>query len=86
MVMEYCNTASKYMKRDTPETRFAPLDYAVAQKILPTINGNGEKYVSLVTQLKEECGSSSMPICAGILKRMQKTAEENMGYYQFFEI
>lgn len=86
MIMEYCNTACRYMIRDTPETRFAPLDYSVAQKILPIISGPSEKYNVLVKQLQDECGSSSMPICANILDRMQKVAEDNMGYYQFFGI
>lgn len=86
MVLEYCKIACKYMKRDTPETRFAPLDYAIAEKILPTINGNGENIRILIMQLKEECGESNMPICSKILNRMQKKADENMGYYQFFAI
>lgn len=86
MVMGYCSVACIYMQRDTPETRYAPLDFAVAQKILPTINGAGENYAKLMVQLREECGSSSMPICAKILERMQKKAEDNMGYYQFFAI
>lgn len=84
MVLEYCKVACKYMKRDTPETRFAPLDYAIAQKILPTINGNGENLYSLFSQLKEECGESNMPICSKIINRIQKKADDNMGYYQFF--
>lgn len=86
MVLNYCRVASKYMKRDTPETRFAPLDYAVAQKILPTINGTGASLDELVKQLKEECSESNMPICSKILNRMQENATDNMGYYQFFTI
>lgn len=84
MIVNYCRVACKYMDRQTPETRFAPLDYAVSQKILPTINGSGEDYENLIKQLKEECNSTSMPICAELLKNMEKKAEENMGFYQFF--
>ena len=86
MVLNYCRVASRYMKRDTPETRFAPLDFAVAQKILPTIHGAGANLDKLVKQLREECGESNMPLCSKILKRMQENAADNMGYYQFFAI
>lgn len=86
MVYDYCSIASKYMKRDTPETRLAPLDFAIAQKILPTINGAGENYDKLIIQLQEECGENNMPLCCNILKRMKKKADMNMGYYQFFSM
>lgn len=84
MVVNYCKVACKYMERQTPETRFAPLDYAVSQKILPTINGTGEEYEKLIKELKEECNKTSMPICARILEKMERKAAENMGFYQFF--
>lgn len=84
MVVNYCKVACKYMDRQTPETRFAPLDYAVSQKILPTINGTGEDYEKLIKELKEECNKTSMPICARLLDKMERKAEENMGFYQFF--
>lgn len=37
MVLYYCYVACKYMVRDTPETKLAPLDFAVAQKICPLL-------------------------------------------------
>lgn len=84
MVIGYCKIACKYMQKDTPETRFAPLDYAIAQKILPTLNGIGENYDLLFEKLQEECGNGNMPLCSKIIERMKKKAKENMGYYQFF--
>lgn len=84
MVLEYCKIACKYMQMDTPETRYAPLDYAIAQKILPTLNGTGEGYNLLFDKLQEECGNDNMPLCNKIIERMKKKASENMGYYQFF--
>lgn len=84
MVLEYCKIACKYMQKDTPETRYAPLDYAIAQKILPTLNGAGDEYNLLFEKLQEECGNDSMPLCSKIIERMKKKASENMGYYQFF--
>ena len=72
------------MERDTPMTKLAPLDYAVSQKILPTINGNGENYRSLIEELLKECTAQNMPITAKHLERMKRAAENNMGFYQFF--
>ncbi|MDR1957078.1 MAG: AAA family ATPase [Treponema sp.] len=82
MVHTYCTIACKYMDTQSPENRFAPLDYAVSQKILPLINGTGERYHNLLKELKEEC--TSMPLCRTHIARILKAADENMGFYQFF--
>lgn len=72
------------MKCNTPGTMFAPLDYAVAQKILPTINGTGERYAYLVKELLAECADQSMPICAKHLERIERNGSADLGFYQFF--
>lgn len=82
MVRNYCAAACKCMKRETPATLLAPLDYAFAQKILPTINGTGESYKNLIEALIAEC--ADMPLSSRHLKRMQRLANNNMGFYQFF--
>ena len=84
MVRNYCAVGCRCMERDTPATKFAPLDYALSQKILPTINGNGENYRMLIEDLLKECTSQNMPISAKHLERMKRVAENNMGFYQFF--
>ncbi|MDR3116074.1 MAG: AAA family ATPase [Treponema sp.] len=82
MVHTYCAIAGKYMDTQTSENRFAPLDYAISQKILPILNGTGERYHNLLKGLKEEC--KSMPLCHHHITRILKAADENMGFYQFF--
>lgn len=84
MVRNYCAVGCRCMERDTPATKFAPLDYALSQKILPTINGNGENYRMLIEDLLKECTAQNMPISAKHLERMKRIAENNMGFYQFF--
>lgn len=84
MVRNYCAVACRCMDRDTPETKFAPLDYALSQKILPTINGNGENYRMLIDDLLKECTTQNMPVSAKHLERMKRVAENNMGFFQFF--
>ncbi len=82
MVQGYCAVACRYMDTSAPEVRYAPIDYAVSQKILPTINGSGDRYKKLIDQLIDECGS--MPISLSHLERIKRVAELNLGYYQFF--
>ena len=82
MVRNYCLVACRCMQKDTPDARFAPLDYAIAQKILPTINGTGDRYLKLIEDLLLEC--NGMPLCNKHLNRIKQVAAENMGFYQFF--
>lgn len=84
MVRKYCAAACKCMDRDTPATKLAPLDYALSQKILPTINGSGDNYKSLIDDLIDKCPEQSMPLSAKHLARMKSAAEKNLGFYQFF--
>lgn len=84
MVKNYCSVACKCMKQDDTQTKFAPLDYAFSQKILPTLNGTGDNYKRLIDELLKECTDEFMPISARHLERIRNVAENNMGYYQFF--
>lgn len=84
MVRNYCAAACQCMNRDTPFTKLAPLDYAFSQKILPTINGSGERYQVLIDELLKECTEMNMPLSARHLNRMKRVGENNMGFYQFF--
>ncbi|GHT17319.1 hypothetical protein FACS1894189_2970 [Planctomycetales bacterium] len=83
MVRNYFQVAFSCMDTSREENRFAPLDYAVAQKILPTINGTGDKYKRLVEALITRC-SGKLPLCSKHLQRIQEVAENNLGFYQFF--
>lgn len=84
MVKKYCATACCCMNRATAASQFAPLDYAFSQKILPTINGTGDNYKKLVTDLLKECSMQFMPISNRHLERIEKSAINNLGFYQFF--
>jgi len=83
MVRNYFQVAFSCMDTSREENRFAPLDYAVSQKILPTINGTGEKYGDLVDALLTRC-SGKLPLCYHHLLRIKEAAENNLGFYQFF--
>lgn len=81
MVREYVTVASHCMERNTAETKLAPIDYALAQKVLPLINGMDKE--DLVNRLIDVC-KDGMPKCHKHLIRMRESADMNMGYYQFF--
>jgi len=81
MIYNYLSVAGKYMESDI-KNQYTALDFALSQKILPLINGSGERYKQLVNDLKNEC--FAMPICIKHLDRISRNAESSMGYYQFF--
>jgi MoxR-like ATPase len=49
---------------------YAALDYAVAQKLLPKINGQGEKYEEFLKNLMNLFKDKNMTKCVVILKRI----------------
>ncbi len=86
MVTQYLHIAEQCMKTATARTSLAPIDYAIAQKILPTINGYGESYKNLIEELRKQVAinENSMPLTYNHLERMKEAAKENMDFYQFF--
>ncbi|MCL2006150.1 MAG: AAA family ATPase [Planctomycetaceae bacterium] len=81
MVRNYFQVAFSCMDTSQEENRFAPLDYAVSQKILPTINGMDKHYGDLLEALLAHC-SGMLPMCCEHIQRMKATSEQR--YYSFF--
>ena len=86
MIKRYCIASTLVMNQDKDEynNSYAALDYAVAQKVLPMINGYGENYYGFIEALIEECDDTTMPKCNAILKSILRNGQENMQNYQFF--
>lgn len=82
MIKKYC-LASK-MVMDFSGNVYTALDYAVAQKVLPMINGYGEQYHEFLQRLLLECDRNTMPKCNEIIQTILKKGDINMQYYQFF--
>lgn len=82
MISRYCASASRIM--DTSKNPYTALDYAIAQKILPMINGFGEEYADFIDRLETICSEPEMPISNRILKNIKIKGDSNMQYYQFF--
>lgn len=82
MIKNYCVVGSQLF--DKKMNRLPALDYAVAQKILPMINGYGETYKMFLNNLSKSCDKNNMPISNRIIQDIIKKGESNMQYYQFF--
>lgn len=63
---------------------FIGLDYAVAQKLLPKINGQGEDYKKFLEKIKDFFENNNMIKCEKIVKKIISKGDNNMQYYQFF--
>lgn len=81
MMRRYIATASRLMDIESKDDRYAPLDYAFSQKVLPLISGPAETVGELVMDLADKC--SPLKTAKNQLERM-KVFGEDSGFYQYF--
>ena len=60
------------------------LDYAIAQKILPSISGNGKAYGEFLNSLMSICKENQLSRSAGIIAKILEKSEHE--FYGFFNI
>lgn len=85
-IKRYWAIASKYFEMDDTKTA-APtiaLDYAIAQRILPKIEGNGEEFEKWLKEFSSLCSSNGLNTSAAIVKDIIERGNQQMKYYQFF--
>ena len=80
MMRGFMGAASELMEKSVAD-RFDPVDFAIAQKVLPCISGPREMCEGLLDELSSVC--TRLPHTIRIVENM-KSAGENSGYYQFF--
>lgn len=78
-IKNYCIVAQRYM-----EGSFEPLDYSISQKILPLLNGYGDKYEQMIKSLIDISDKYELKRCTNILKRILENGKADHQYYQFF--
>ena len=86
-IRRYWSTAQKLFQNDPnygTDASIVALDYAVAQRILPHINGSGEKYRDRLKEIKDFCGDKNLRISAEVISEIIKAGEDSMYYFQFF--
>lgn len=85
-IKRYWAVASRYFEMD--DTKTAPatvaLDYAVAQRILPKIAGNGEDFEKWLEEFRSLCSNNGLNTSAVMLKDIIERGNQKMKYYQFF--
>ena len=81
MIRNYVRTASRLMDTSSVKERYAPLDFAVAQKILPLVSGTPESCKPLLDGLEKAC--AQLPHSLRLCQNMQELGKST-GYYQFF--
>lgn len=85
-VKSYILVASKIMCDDEfgNSAKIVALDYAISQKILPKIIGNGEEYAEWLKEFKNLCTTHGMLKSAQILEEVIVNGIRQMKYFQFF--
>ena len=81
MITTYIKTAQTLMDTRAKDVRFAPLDYAVSQKILPLLTGSAEQLEDLLTELQEL--TKPLTNTCKRLSRMLSMGGDS-GFFQFF--
>ena len=85
-IRRYWTVASTLMEKDELDIdpSVIALDYAVAQKILPKIQGNGEQYRNWLKELLGFCENNYLTVCSRIIGDIIDRGDLQMKYYQFF--
>ncbi|MCB2310433.1 hypothetical protein LGL55_04770 [Clostridium tagluense] len=85
MIKRYLKVGCKLFKEtESTAQEFIALDYAVAQKLLPKINGYGDEYKAFLQAIEERFDKNNMMRCKNITTDIIKKGDTNMQYYQFF--
>lgn len=69
---------------DGQSSELLSLDYAIAQKLLPTINGVGEGYKEQLNELQYWLSDTKLTKSAGILEQIISQGESRMDYFGYF--
>lgn len=85
-IKRYWAAAAKHFEDDETKTsaEVVALDYAIAQRILPKIAGNGETFEKWLDEFRALCSNHELNMSAKILKDIIDCGNQQMKYYQFF--
>lgn len=81
MMKKYIASASRLMSLKTRDSKYAPIDYAFSQKVLPQLTGPAELIESLIDDLINKC--SELKNTKNQLNRMKELGKDS-GFYQYF--
>ena len=87
LIRRYCAVASRLMEDNTEvgySSEVIALDFAISQKVLPKLSGNGEDYEQWLTDFRDYAKKSYLNNTAAILNRILENGKRQMKFYQFF--
>ena len=80
MMKNYICVADQVMNTASAQSAYSPVDFAVAQKILPQVSGTEDRVLELLERL---VSVNDLPETKKRVEHMLETGREN-GYYQYF--
>ena len=84
-VGEYVSAASVVFENKTEQPAYAAaVDFAVAQRLMPRIDGNGDQYRSLLDDLQSIFEGNGLVHSSKLLRSLINRGESSMGWYRFF--
>lgn len=84
-VINYCSVAQNLLEKErSAEPSIVALDYAMCQKAITKISGNGLEYREWLEELKTYCEGQFLTMTASQLDKIISDGDNSMQYYQFF--
>ena len=84
-IENYVASASRFMEANETQTpELVAFDYAVAQKLLPTINGVGDAFKESLDELYEWLDETNLKRSSKILHSIIEQGQNGMDYFGFF--
>ena len=83
-IRKYCSLAQGWFEDGESSKDLNALDYAIAQKLLPKISGNGGNYKKFLNELLELFTQEKLNHSSDILNKIIQKGDAMMDYYKFF--
>lgn len=85
-IRKYCKVGSSLFEssKSGVDGPIVAIDYAVAQKILPKVQGSGAVYKKKLEEFNEALVRNNLLKSSEMLNRIIQRGDRNMQYYQFF--
>lgn len=85
-IRKYCKVGGRLFEssRSGVDGPIVAIDHAIAQKILPKVQGSGATYKKILEEFNEVLVRNNLLKSSDILIRIMQRGDRNMQYYQYF--
>ncbi|MBS6520171.1 MAG: hypothetical protein KH359_05815 [Clostridiales bacterium] len=81
-MVNYCIVGEMYMKDEKQNA----VDYAIAQKLLPIIDGNGSRYLEFLENIQKLCQEQRLSKSEKIISKIIKNGKQEHNYFNYFNL